>query len=322
MPWIKRNLLFVVGLAVAVALLGFGIFFYLLGNMSSAQAADEELNAKNAEYVELLERKPFPSKENIAAAQEEQARLNKFKDGLRPHFGTPVVPAGMDDASFKNLLDITVDALEKQAAASGVTLPTTVDGKFAFTFDQQRKQLEFSQKALVPLTAQLLDIQDICRVLFDAKILAVESIRRTPTSTNDVNPPSNYISKKVTTNSVTGAAIFPYEITFRCFSAELASVLAGFVNAEPLYIVKSVNVERSQTDGAAVAGLAAPMAPGLANRYGMNPGMAARYGVGAQPAAGPRPGDAPLDDKPLRVTINLEVIKLPPPPPPAPARRV
>jgi len=315
MPWIKRNLLFVVGLAVALALLGFGVFFYLLSNMAAAQAADEELNSKNAEYGELLERKPFPSKENIAAAQVEQARLAKFQEGLRTQFGTSVMPEGVDDAAFKNLLDMTVDSLEKHAAASGVTLPNPADGKFAFTFDQQRKQLEFSQKALVPLTAQLLDIQDICRVLFDAKILGLESLRRTPTSTNDITPPSNYLSKKVTTNTVTGAAVFPYEITFKCFSAELAGVLAGFVNSEPLYIVKSINVERSPADGGSTGlGMAAGMPPSMASRYGMPPGLSSRYGIGAPPAAAPRPGEAPLDDKPLRVTINVDVIKLPPPP--------
>ncbi len=315
MPWIKRNLLFVVGLAVAVALLGFGVFFYLLSNMAAAQAADEELNAKNAEYGELLERKPFPSKENIAAAQAEQARLAKFQEGLRSQFGTPVLPEDMDDAAFKNLLDMTVDALEKHAAASGVNIPKPVDGKYAFTFDQQRKQLEFSQKSLVPLTAQLLDIQDICRVLFDSKILGLESIRRTPTSTNDVSPVENYLTKKVTTNSVTSAAVFPYQVIFKCFSAELAGVLAGFVNSDPLYIVKSINVERAAADGAA-AGLGAMpgMAPGLASRYGMGPGMASRYGITAPAATAPKPGEAPLDDKPLRVTINLDVVKLPPAP--------
>ena len=60
----------------------------------------------------------------------------------------------------------------------------------------------------------------------ESKIHALESIRRTPVNTNDISPPSNYLAKKVQTNSMTGAAVFPYEITFQCFSAECANVLA------------------------------------------------------------------------------------------------
>jgi len=40
MPWIKRNVPFVVGLAVAIALLGAGVF-YLLGKVAAANAARE-----------------------------------------------------------------------------------------------------------------------------------------------------------------------------------------------------------------------------------------------------------------------------------------
>ena len=41
--------------------------------------------------------------------------------------------------------------------------------------------------------------------------------------------------------------------------------------------------------------------------------MASRYGMGPAAAAmGPKPGEAPLDDKPIRVTLNIDVVKLPP----------
>jgi hypothetical protein len=51
----------------------------------------------------------------------------------------------------------------------------------------------------------------------------------------------------------------------------------------------------------------------------MNAVLAGRYGLAgraAQPApVAQRPGEAVLDDKPLRVTLNLEVIKVPLPVP-------
>ena len=313
MPWIKRNLLFVVGLAVAVALLGFGIFFYLLGNQSAAAAVDEELNSKNAEYTTLVESKPAPSQENITEARLQQKKLVTFREGLRPQFGALAMPEALDDAGFKNLLDRTVDLLAKQADRNGVRLPKNGEtARYAFTFDTQIKQLEFSQKSLQPLTAQLLDVQDLCRNLFESKIHTLESIRRTPVSTNDITPTGNYLSKKVTTNSVTGAAVFPYEVTFQCFSSELANVLASFANSQAVYVVKSVNVERGSLENATAG--AAPIG-------GMNQVLANRYGIPSRPAApaaaptAGRPGEALLDDKPLRVTIHLDVIKVPPPAP-------
>jgi len=315
MPWIKRNLLFVVGLAVAVALLGFGIFFYLLGNQSAAAAVDEELNSKNTEYTTLVESKPAPSQENINEAKLQQKKLVAFREGLRPQFGSLALPDSLDDAGFKNLLDRTIDLLGKQADRNGVRLPKIGEtARYAFTFDTQVKQLEFNQKSLQPLTAQLLDVQDLCRNLFEAKIHTLESIRRTPVSTNDITPTGNYLAKKVTTNSVTGASIFPYEVTFQCFSSELANVLASLANSEAVYVVKSVNVERGAIDNTTAAGPAAG---------GMNQVLANRYGIGSRPAVAPaaavtsgRPGEAVLDDKPLRVTLNIEVIKVPPPAPP------
>ena len=86
------------------------------------------------------------------------------------------------------------------------------------------------------------------------------------------------------------------------------------VNADPVLVVKSINVERGSTDGSSSASAAPAMGmnPSLASRYGMPPGMAARYGMGAAVAAGPKPGEAPLDDKPIRVTLNIDVVKLPP----------
>ncbi len=315
MPWIKRNVPFVVGLAVAIALLGAGVF-YLLGKVAAANAAREELASENAKLTELVDRKPAaPTEDNIKAAGAQQEQLKEFKASVRPLFKVTPLPEALDDAAFKNLLDRTVDSLEKLADRNGVKLPKPAEGKFAFTFEGQKKQLEFTAKSLPLLTVQLLDIQDICHVLFNAKIHNLEAIRRVSVGTNDVNPPANYLAKKQSTNSVTGAAIQPYEVIFHCFSAELGSVLAGLVNADPVLVVKSINVERGSTDGTSTAA-ASPMGmnPSLASRYGMPPGMANRYGMGAAAAvaSGPKPGEAPLDDKPIRVTLNIDVVKLPP----------
>jgi len=66
---------------------------------------------------------------------------------------------------------------------------------------------------------------------------------------------------------------------------------------------------------------AAPVA-GMRNPYGMDPNLMRRYGMmpggfapGAQPQAQPasRPGEVVVEEKPLKVTMGIELIKLLPP---------
>ncbi len=321
MAWIKRNLLFVVGLAVAVALLGSGVF-YLLGSQKEADDVNTELKSQNDNFDTLVNRKPAPTKENIKLAQEQQVRLRKFRESAVVQFAPTPIDDTLDDSKFKALLDATLDRLEKTADRSGVKLPKVGEVKFGFTFEEQRKQLSVSQKSVVPLTMQLLDVAELCQILFDAKIHSIESIKRTGVNTNDVTPTSNYLTKKPTTNAVTGAVVYPYELIFQCFSSELGAVLGGMVNAKQAYVVKTINVERGSTDTAAPVA-AAPTIGGmnaaLAARYGLGgAGMAARYGMAPPPAATPatRPGEPILDDKPLRITLGIEVVKLAATPPP------
>lgn len=325
MAWIKRNLLFVVGLVVAVALLGAGVF-YLLGAQGKAEEVNTKLDSDNKELDGLVDRKPAPTDENIKLAKEQQDRLRKFKESAKSHFAVIPVDETLDDAKFKALLDSTLDRLDKSAERNGVKLPKVGEAKFAFTFDEQRKQLQMSQRSLVPLTVQLLDIADLSQILFDAKIHSVESIRRTPVNTNDITPPTNYLTKKPQTNAVTGAVVYPYELIFQCFSSELGSVLAGLVNAKQAYVLKSINVERGNADASSPAVAAAPMAGGMSAalmaRYGMgNSALASRYGLPSAPSAQPatKPGEPVLDDKPLRITLGVEVVKIPPTPAAAPA---
>jgi len=60
MPWIKRNLAFVISLAVAVALL-IGGAVYLFSTQSEADAANGELEAKKNEYDTLSSGSPTPT---------------------------------------------------------------------------------------------------------------------------------------------------------------------------------------------------------------------------------------------------------------------
>jgi hypothetical protein len=332
MDWIKKNLVFVVGLAVSLALLA-GAVIYLLGSKEAAEAADAELVAKNQQLDDLVKLDPYPNQDNVERTKAEQKRVAAFIADARKRFGISEKVPDLDNASFKSLLEGTIAALEREAERAGVKLPAGADAgsKYSFTFAQQRQQLQLPANSLEPFARQLSDIQNICEVLFDSKIHTLVHVKRSAVGTNDPMGSAETISKKVATNSVVGATSYPYEVAFQSFSAELGSVLEGFANAPQSYVLKTVNVERGVAADAPVATPVFGSPFGGGGPGGMDPVLARRYGLGrpAAPvapvvqAAPTRPNEPVLDEKPLRVTIGLEVVRLnpPPPAPAAPVRR-
>ena len=224
--------------------------------------------------------------------------------------------------------------------SANVTLPPkniTTGQTYSFSFEEQRPKLDFAPGSLEPLSVQLGEVKAICDVLFRAKINALDELRRERVSEDDQKgPQTDYISDTSVTNDL--AVLTPYEVTFRCFSSELAAVLAGFASSPYALIVKTINVEQVP---AAPASEQAPangpvFQPAPVYRYPPPRPMVAdraaayedRYGRRSPPpmpqpvpqpaytpAAVPGPkgkGGLPtvLDEKQLKITMALVVVKL------------
>jgi len=334
MDWIKRNLLFVVGLAVAVVLLGIGIF-YFLGRMTAASEASQALSDASDKLDALYKRDPFPNDENIKAAKAEQERVAAFKKSVLNYFAPAALPEKLDTAGFKALLENSVAELNAQAQRYGVKLPE----KYSFTFESQRQQMQLDQKSLTPLSVQLQDIKQITSILFTSKIHELVTFKRSGVASNEVSG-NDLLIRKISSNAITGVVIYPYEVGFNCFSAELSAILGALASSKEMIVVKTINIERADetTTLEAPSVTSMPMGgmdPSLAARYGirggMSPAMMMRYGLGrpggTAAAATPTPGAAPtkpggpvLDEKALRITLGIDVLKLMPvktAPPPA-----
>jgi hypothetical protein len=324
MSWIKRNLAFVISLAVAVALL-IGGAVYLLSAQSEAEGANGELEAKKNEYDTLVKREPYPNAKNIELAKAEQVRVAELKAESLATFSQYPTFTALDDASFKALLTRTIADLERSAERRGVKLPTGSGSgsKYNFTFDTQRRELRLAPNTLQPLALALTDIREFTDILFASKIHSLVSIKRTAIGTNETAGSGDILSKKVGTNSVVAAGIHPYEVQFQCFSSELGEVLSRLVAASNAYVLKTINVERPSADGADGSADAAQPNPAmgmmaLMGRYGLRPGMGtmppATQPSAAQPAASGKVGDIVLEQKPIKVTLGFEVVRLAPPP--------
>jgi hypothetical protein len=336
MDWIKRNLFFVIGGVIALALLG-GAGWYLYSKIDLNNQKWESLNKDYEQLKELNRQNPHPGAgavDNIAIAKDQVAELKAFQDKLRPGTNTPPdaripfkriapipdVPGVMQDRDFSFALSRTISTLRNDATNFGVTLPPDYD----FSFLAQTKLLSFPTNYLRPLATQLGEVKAICDVLFQAKINALDSLRRERIASEDTaGSATDYIADKSTTNEL--AVLSPYELTFRCFSPELAAVLSNFATSEHGFVVKTINVEAEGASSVDAVGNPIPPGAPVEPPPSLPPGrgLYPNYVPGRTPLPGATAAPTPttpsrglpvvLDEKKLRVTVSLMIVKLLPP---------
>lgn len=317
MSWIKRNLFFVIGSVVALVLMGLaGWFLYNKWNLNNQILADLKTNF--AELQGLTTRNPHPGDgkiNNIQNARNQQHELSNYIARARAYFQpiqrlpSPEDVPQMTDRDLTTALSKTIDQLERAADEASVN----VSSNYYFSFEALRGKVSFDPKGLVPLATQLGEVKTICDVLFAAKINSLDNIRRERVAAEDSlgGLQTDYLTEKTTTNDL--AILTPYEITFKCFSTELAAVLARFASSPHAMLIKTINVEgspisRAQEQPFLPAGTVFPSYQ-YQNRYqptrpqlpvGAPTGeaeaqarMRARYGLGGSRGVGRYGGAAP-----------------------------
>ncbi|MBP9900772.1 MAG: Amuc_1100 family pilus-like protein [Verrucomicrobiota bacterium] len=337
MDWIKRNLIFVVSAVVALGLIGVAGFYNFSGWRHNAEER-EKLNAAYEELMRLNTLNPHPGDnrgkvDNIKLAREQEKELQAFIAKVALHF-TPIaaIPEGtnVSGKEFSSALQQTIDQLQREATNNSVILPP----KYKYSFEAHLGRVQFAAGSLQPLAVQLGEVKTIASILNLAKINALDGIRRERVSVDDNSgPPADYLELKSTTNEL--AVLTPYEVTFRCFTPELASVLSGLAASPHGLLVKSINVEPAavtvmsenvDAPAAPVYYAAPPVAPSQMNQ---DLAFSRRYGIGgkdrptrpagpvatAPPMAVAAPAARPavqtlVKERQLKVVMLLQVVKL------------
>jgi hypothetical protein len=304
MVWLKRNLFFVVGSALAVGLLVVAGIYGFKGYSHNATAFDH-LNEIYGKLQEFNNQKPSPGNEkinNIEAAKEQEKQMRSWIEKTRKYFQpiTPIpnVTTGVSSELFAAALRRTLDQLQHAADAADVEIPP----QYNFSFEAQRSLMKFAPGSPDRLAVQLGEVTAISEVLFAARVNALDGVQRLRISEDDMTgPQADYIDDPATTNDL--AVLVPYVITFRSFGPDLAKVLEGFASSPHGFIIKGINV---QPAGTATGGYAQP--------GGMPPGGMMRPGGFMPPGAMPRStkGGLPiiLKEQLLRITIEVEIVKL------------
>lgn len=313
MAWIKRNLFFAIGGVVALVLMGLA-GYYAYSKWALNNQINDSLNADYEELHRLNTAAIHPGNEqinNIQIAQDQQKQLKDFIKKTRAYCQTiapiPDMPR-ISDPDFSTALTRTIDRMQKDATNNSVTLPPD----YAFSFQAEKNKVGFNAAGLAPLSVQLGEVKTICNVLFQAKVNSLDNLRRERVSADDNGgPQTDYINDKSVTNEQ--AILTPYELTFKCFSSELAGVLSGFASSPNGLIVKTINVKSAPSSTIETPGVVAGAAPNaaaeqamaayraqaeaaaaqraMASRYGLaGPGGADRYGGAGRYGTGGGPG--------------------------------
>jgi hypothetical protein len=308
MGWIKRNLFFVIGGVVTLGLLGAGGFYIYTGWDRNSQAA-EKLNEIYGTLRNLQTEKFTGGSgqvDNTRTAREQEKQLRSWIDGTTNYFQPiPAIPADdLTSENFAEALRRTVDALQREAGTDGVTLPPGYD----FSFSAQRLLVNFASGSLEPLAVQLGEVKAIAETVFAARVNALDGIQRLRVSADDAaGSQGDYTDDPAVTNNL--AVLTPYVITFRCFTPELARVVTGFADSPNMFLIKSINVEpaaiSTSASGNSAAGNAAPVTSGLTPWGLVVPAPAA-----AAPAADKGGLQTVLKEQLLRVTLEVEIVKL------------
>lgn len=348
MDWIKRNLMFVIGAVVALVLMGVAGWYSFSGWQNSSEQSTK-LSEGYAELKRLKGLNPSPGEgkvNNIELAKEQQKEAQQFLAKLGTRLQPiPALPEGTNIATkdYSSALQDTISDLQRDATNNSVILPP----RYKFSFEKQAGLVKFAEGTLQPLAVQLGEVKAICEVLNEAKINSLEGIRRerVPGSPDDLTgTPTDYLDLQSTTNEL--AVITPYEVTFRCFTPELAAVLAGFARSPHALVVKAINSDPAPSSVMMDSAMAAPIyyapPPVAAPLPGYRPGggeeggaFANRYGGAAggynNPYARTAPVAAPvaqavavapsaksslqtfLKEKQLKITMLIHVVKVLPP---------
>lgn len=298
MVWIKRNLFFVIGGVIALALLG-AAGFYDFKSWSRNEAAFARLNEIYGTLREATQQKPSPGNakiNNTEAAKQQERQIREWIAGTKKYF-QPIAPipnltnAPVTSELFAAALRRTIDQLQHEAETANVTLQP----KYGFSFEAQRTLVRFAPGGLDSLALQLGEVKTISEIFFAARVNWLDSVQRVRVSDDDTaGPQSDYLDDHSVTNPApAGAVLTPYMITFRAFSPEIAQVLAGFAASPHGFVVKGINVQPATGGGGPQSGSEAPTPP---------PGT---------PATMPNRGglQTVLKEQLLRVTLEIEIVK-------------
>jgi hypothetical protein len=306
MNWLRENrflgtFLIVLGVSTIAAT------WFLFSAKSDWDNAAARFNLTAAELNRLERLAPYPSSENLrkmkTQADDYATALARLKDELKPRV-LPVVPIAPNE--FQSRLRLAMTAMAEKARTKKVKLPD----RFYLGFDEFASALP--DEVVAPLLGQeLAQIEWFLDILFDGRVDALTSFRRTPLPEERANggpplaPPAN---RKPTDPAQAGPGLLErnvVEATFVSTPAAARKVLNQIVGSTQQFCVVRLWHVRNEKDKGPSRELAA-------DAVGVAAGASSPSPVGA-PDARPSPAAALnfiVGNERIETSARIEIVRL------------
>jgi hypothetical protein len=282
----KFDLGIIIAFAV-VALLGAGAWWYLSGELQSAQG--DVANAKS-DFDKYSAAAAASTKEKIVVSPSNEKTLESnidvLKTQLDPLIETKLLPKentlrsiGKEDpVAWKHDLDDEVHRLNGAAKVHGVALPSN----FYFGFSRYLSQSPGDEQTAV-LSKQLVGVEQIATTLIEAPVKGIQAIRRTYEEDPHTGSGNPFGSTKETDHlegySVNPAGnlyiAYPFEIDFETNSENLRAVVDKLIQSPYLFVVRSISIQNSTPNSPLVSELDKLAGPPPSNPTEAAPGEVA-----------------------------------------------
>lgn len=171
----RIKLIIIAGSVMLLVVLGVTIWLSLCSK-AAHQTAAEKFKLARKGLEKFYRMKPFPSGDNVKGAR---ANIGSIKTNGSLRLSSELRAAQLDrvkmsPSKFKELLLNTTRKLEIAAEGHNVSLPS----KFLFGFDRYGGDALPVPDAVPRLAQQLLVVEVIAKILFDAEIQSLESVER------------------------------------------------------------------------------------------------------------------------------------------------
>ncbi len=235
MDWFKDNPFLGILGASTLVLTALGAFLAL--SARSAMVEQQDTFFSNASQLNSLQTaKPFPNEENLEAAEAELAHARRILDELASVVAAQSAPLdeGLTPLKFQDDLNTRVTAIAADAAEAGVALPEN----FYLGFEQYRTQLP-SVPAAPALGQQLASIAEAVSLLINARVASITALQRSPLPEESA-PTTNEPERS------SDLHLAPFELSFVTDQSSFRSALTALTTAEPVLLLKLLEVANSQ----------------------------------------------------------------------------
>jgi hypothetical protein len=239
-----------------VALLGGGAWYYLSGQLTTAQG---DVAAAAGEFDQYTKKEVYlPTGSNVKTLQSGIDQMTAQLDPLMKNRLESSQLEGIqatDTVEWKHQLDDEVHGLNNEAKISGITVPAN----FYYGFSRYLNTNP-TQDSTVVLSRQLIGVKEIADTLIKAPVHAIIGVRRTyeedPVVTS-LNPGTPQASSQLGVSTLAGHSqeaaggvytAYPFEVEFDADTEAFRQVINGLMQSHYVFVIRSVMVQNSRLD--------------------------------------------------------------------------